>query len=654
MRIITTRRISQIFFLIIFTWFCFVATLGDAWWQLRGWPANWFLQLDPLVGLGMLLSTHTVYKGLLWGFVTIVLTVLLGRFFCGWVCPLGSINQFVGFLGNRKKSINEKAGVNRYHPGQSIKYWILTFLLAAATIDLVVYFFSWPQKNFTIFWALVIMVLMGIIVLTLLKIVSLPKQVILFIMTAALGGAMLSFFFRENRILASSLQTGLLDPIPLLYRSVNLVLLPLIDGMGLNFFSSPRFTGGVGLIGFIFLVIVFLNLKIPRFYCRFICPLGALLGVLSRYSIWRMGKSRNNCRRQCHLCETNCEGACQPSGEIRNSECVLCLNCYGDCASGLMVYQVSPSASGEIVAPDVSRRAFLVAALSGVVMIPTIRLNGSLASGWNPKLIRPPGTLDEKAFLRRCIKCGQCLRICPTNVIHPDVFKSGLEGLWTPVLDFRIGTSGCQVNCIACGNICPTAAIRPISIDERRGIKQFLDKGPLRIGTAFVDRGRCLPWAMDKPCIVCQENCPVSPKAIFTREHFQKVNREDKLWVKKADSLNIELEGAGLAPDQYASGDYYCRILGQPNRSPRRITGNTFGSLTIASNLPWKLPPRQGDRIEIQIRLQQPYVDIERCIGCGVCEHECPVKGKRAIRVTAENESRSREHTLTLAPVNRN
>ena len=104
------------------------------------------------------------------------------------------------------------------------------------------------------------------------------------------------------------------------------------------------------------------------------------------------------------------------------------------------------------------------------------------------------------------------MRICPTNVIQPAGFEHGLESLWTPVLDFRVGTSGCQHNCIACGNLCPTAAIRPISLEERLGKDDFASRGPIRIGMAFVDRGRCLPWAMDRPCIVCQENCPVSPR----------------------------------------------------------------------------------------------------------------------------------------------
>jgi ferredoxin len=139
----------------------------------------------------------------------------------------------------------------------------------------------------------------------------------------------------------------------------------------------------------------------------------------------------------------------------------------------------------------------LASAVSGAAAIPMLRIGGYLGDNWDPALVRPPGALSEKEFLSRCIKCGQCMRICPTNVIHPAGMQGGLEGLWTPVLNFRMGTSGCQFNCIACGNLCPTAAIRPISIDERLGKNRYAEQGPIKIGTAFVDRGRCLPWAMD-------------------------------------------------------------------------------------------------------------------------------------------------------------
>ena len=240
------------------------------------------------------------------------------------------------------------------------------------------------------------------------------------------------------------------------------------------------------------------------------------------------------------------------------------------------------------------------------------------------------------------------MRICPTNVIQPAGLVAGLEGFWTPKLNFRIGTSGCQFNCIVCGNICPTAAIRPLSLDERLGINQYADQGPITIGTAFVDRGRCLPWAMDRPCIVCQENCPVSPKAIFTRETFNTIRMHEELIVKTAGPLSIEFTTAVLVPDQVSSGDYYCRIEGQEDDRVRLIVENLAGSLSVSPQWPFDPPPLSGSKVEIQIRLQKPYVDPERCIGCGVCEHECPVKGKPAIRVTAENESRNRKHTLLL------
>jgi ferredoxin len=189
------------------------------------------------------------------------------------------------------------------------------------------------------------------------------------------------------------------------------------------------------------------------------------------------------------------------------------------------------------------------------------------------------------------------MRICPTNVIHPAGLVGGLEGLWTPVLNFRIGTSGCQHTCIACGNVCPTAAIRPISLDERLGQNQFAARGPIKIGTAFIDRGRCLPWAMDIPCIVCQENCPVSPKAIFTREQFNSVHMETTLIVKTANDHFIEFDTDVLATRRLATGDYFCLIDGQPDQQPRLIVKNTARSLTIALKAPWEPPPAVGNKV---------------------------------------------------------
>ena len=645
MKIITARRISQIFFLVLLLWFCVVTTLGKEWWQLRGWPINWLLELDPLVGLGTLLTTHTLYKGLLWGVATIVLTVLLGRFFCGWICPFGTIHQFFGYLGKMRKSTLEKAKVNRYNRWQIIKYWILVFLLSVAIADLVVFLIHLPENVPWVFWILVLCSLIAAIIATLRHIPVSPKRLFIYLVSGIGIWMALGVVFQEARIMSASLQIGLLDPIPLVYRSINLIILPLVDGSALKLSAKPRYYTGAWLIGWIFLTAILLNFKSPRFYCRYICPLGALFGILGRTALWRIGKSEAVCT-DCHLCEKDCEGACSPSAVIRINECILCMNCLDDCHHNQIGFRTLPSAAGEIVSPDLSRRQFVFSFVSGAAAIPMLRLNGNLSDNWNPGLVRPPGSLVEKEFLSRCIKCGQCMRICPTNVIHPAGLTGGLEGLWTPVLNFRIGTSGCQHKCIACGNVCPTSAIRPISLDERLGQNRFATRGPIKIGTAFIDRGRCLPWAMDTPCIVCQENCPVSPKAIFTRKQFNPIHLEASLVVESVSEDLIIFNTDALATRQLATGDYFYIIEGQPEQQPRLILENTDRSLTISRKVPWNSPPAAGDKVQILIRLQKPFVDPVRCIGCGICEHECPVRGKRAIRVTAENETRDPDHRL--------
>jgi ferredoxin len=456
----------------------------------------------------------------------------------------------------------------------------------------------------------------------------------------------LASFYAIDHMLGASLQTGLLDPIPLVYRSVNLILLPLADAGSMTINVSQRYHEGAWLIGALFAAALLLNLKIPRFYCRFVCPLGALYGILGRYALWRVGRKGDECS-QCGLCEAHCEGGCEPLGTIRVNECVLCMNCLDECRHRCISYSTGPSASGEITSPDLSRRGFALAMASGIAAVPVMRLSGQLESNWNPEVIRPPGSLAEPDFLARCLKCGQCMRICPTNIIQPAGLESGIEGLWTPKLNFRVGTSGCQLNCVACGHVCPTAAIRPITLVEKRGLQEHAASGPIRLGTAFVDRGRCLPWAMDKPCIVCQENCPVSPKAIFVREVFETV-RGGFLHVARSSDASLDLRETTLRPAQFGTGDFFLRIARDNSERRYPIGTNTDRSIILPEGLRLDDPLVPGSPVDIQVRLQRPQVDLERCIGCGICEHECPVSGRRAIRVTAENESRSRKRSLLL------
>jgi len=578
MKIVTVRRISQVFFFTFFLWFCIVTTAGQSFWQLRAWPVNWFLQLDPLVAIGTILTEHSLYRGLLWALATVVLTIIFGRFFCGWVCPFGSLHHFVGFLAHRKSPAAKKIQLNKYRKAQRIKYFILAAMLGMA---------------------------------------ALPP-------------------------ISATLQTGLLDPIALITRSVNLVLLPIADRAAFVTSVTQRFYEGAWLILAIFLGAVLLNLIIPRFYCRFICPLGALFALLARFAIWRIGRDKSRCI-DCRFCERACEGGCEPAGTIRISECVLCFNCRHDCEHELISYQTKPSPAGEIAGPDISRRGFALSLVGGIIAAPALQLSGGLGGNWLHKTIRPPGALPEPQFLKRCIKCGQCMRVCPTNVIQPAGIEGGLENLWTPVLNNRIGSSGCQLNCVACGQVCPTSAIRPISLAEKLGTDDFADLGPIRLGTAFVDRSRCLPWAMGRACIVCQENCPVSPKAIYTQQYYETI-RNGVFTIDHADATIIEIVEGSLTPGSFATGDYYCLFA---DNERRRITANTQSAIEIADDDITGLVV-QAAKIEIQIKLKKPYVDIEKCIGCGICEHECPVSGKRAIRVSADGETRNTNHKLLL------
>jgi len=520
MRITTARRIAQIFFFVLFAWLCLVAATGTRWFQWRGWPIRWFLELDPLAALVTVLTTHSLYPGLGWSLATIGLTLLFGRVFCGWICPFGAIHQFTGWLALRGRRPKQCIDANRHHPLQALKYGILVILLISA---------------------------------------ALPLQ----------------------RTSLAPLQTGLLDPISLVQRSFNLALLPVLNLGSGGGFGNSRYYSGAGLIGALFLAFVLLNALVPRFYCRFICPLGALLGIIGRAAPWGIGTRRAACT-ECSACDLNCEGACNPKGPIRVSECLLCMNCFEDCPTSQPIgYGPRPSPSGEITSLGMSRRGFVASVVAGIAAAPLARLSGSNANNWQAALVRPPGAVAEDEFLARCIKCCECIRVCPTNVLQPAGFASGWEALWTPVLNNRIGTSGCQLDCIACGHACPSGAIRRVTLEEKLGKGDFERAGPIRLGLAAVDRGRCLPWGMGRPCIVCEETCPVSPKAI---------------------TLEV-VEAVG--PDGAA------------------------------------------------VSLQRPLVDPARCIGCGVCEHECPLSGLRAIRVTADNETRDPNHAILLHHENR-
>ena len=165
----------------------------------------------------------------------------------------------------------------------------------------------------------------------------------------------------------------------------------------------------------------------------------------------------------------------------------------------------SEGVSSPFAAPALpSRRAFLWSAGAGAVFA-AVQLSGAHsllraeARGliWPADCIRPPGALPEPEFLGRCIRCGQCMKVCPTNGLQPSWLSAGPEGVFSPVLAARRGP--CEPDCNACGAACPTGAIRPLPLAEKQWAK---------MGTAVVLRDSCLAWAENRRCVVCEEVCP--------------------------------------------------------------------------------------------------------------------------------------------------
>ncbi|MGO8790306.1 MAG: 4Fe-4S binding protein [Terriglobia bacterium] len=437
-----------------------------------------FLQSDPLVAILDVLSSHALYRGLLWSLAILIPAFFLGRFFCGWICPLGTLNHFLGSWKSERKRGPERLERNRYKKWQTLKYYLLIAGLVLAVF--------------------------GGSLLGILDPISLTVR--------SLATAWLPAFNYALDAGISALRHSSAAPMPM--RSVSGVVQVALTEILLSF-RQPHFRQAF-FLGAIFIVLLALNLRITRFWCRALCPLGALLGIVSRWSILGLEKLPDHCN-DCNRCLLDCQGGDDPLPKTkwRKAECHLCFNCVGECPESGIRFKFFPATPTTVDTPSLQRRRALTGAAAGVALLPLLRSGPGFAAAKDPRLIRPPGALDEGSFLARCIRCGECMKVCPNNALQPALLEAGLEGLWTPVVAPRIGY--CEPSCVLCGQVCPTGAIWEITSAEKAWLPSSTakDAKPIRLGTAFYNRGRCLPWAMATECIVCEEWCPTSPKAIY-------------------------------------------------------------------------------------------------------------------------------------------
>jgi len=472
-----SRRISQVAFLLLFLALFRATEYGSG--SLHSSTLDFWFAIDPLVGATSMLAAKTIIIALLPALVLVAMTLVLGRFFCGWVCPLGTL---LDAFSRAVRPVARRTRRRLHLHGRrlrSVKYFLLAALVVLALFNVML--------------------------------------------------------------------VGWFDPFALLYRGLALAADPFVaqgadDLFGKLYMDAPDWVTAVseptyrflsdhilphqrasfalsGVAGGMLLAIFALELAERRFWCRNLCPLGALYGLLGRFSLVRRFpvKMCNGCGECADLCRM---GAFDAGGRFVPDECNLCMDCVNSCPRSIATFGTKKLRT-QPAPMQPSRRVFLAAAVSGVA----VPLASKTARAWTgnaaPAVLRPPGAVDSDRFTDLCIRCGECLKVCPTNGLQPTLLEAGWESMFSPRLVPRTGY--CEYNCTLCGQVCPSGAIEKLTVDAKHASDN-------RIGIAEFDHDRCLPWAENEACICCEEMCPVPDKAI--RLETVRVQNDAGEWIE--------------------------------------------------------------------------------------------------------------------------
>ena len=424
---------------------------------------SWLLPWDPLLLAGQVVGRDWAVLVIGAPLLLLALTFVLGRFFCGWVCPVGTALDLIrpiAFWQKPTQPAKAKVALARFNPfpaarNSPLRYYVLIATLAGGVLSL---------------------------------------QVL-----------------------------GLLDPLVVFHRTAT--------SLTANAFSlsQPPLRAWLSAVSFIFMGILILELWQPRFWCRNLCPLGALLGVFSRWSLVnrRVSEQCNSCGDCRRLCPMNAIPLKEPH-DTNYCDCTLCLECESACDKRGISFGLGALSGqrwqrdGQVRTAEGTPRlkghyAPVEGGVAGIRLSRRQVIGGVAAGGMGLALapltqltarrgvIRPPGALPEEQFIRTCIVCQECVRVCPTGGLRPTFLESGLAGIGTPQLIPRQG--GCALNPSCpdlCAQVCPVGAIRPIQPDQ------------IKLGLARVDRSLCLAWDQGVKCIVCVEACLVDAAQFFS------------------------------------------------------------------------------------------------------------------------------------------
>lgn len=463
---INLRRSVQLLCLLGFLWL-FLQTEYRGLDQLP-YPVSLLFRLDPLAALADLLAPGPFSWQSLWpALVLLLLTALFGRFFCGWICPLGTTLDGVGrVIGRSTGTLNR----------------------------------GWRQVKYLLLFGMSSAALFGVQLLGLFD----PLAIFLRSLT-------LSLYPVYNLLMNSAFDFTYQYQIPLVSPALN-ALYPFWRD-NLMAFYQPSYQLALFTL-LVFLLILLLDKVERRFWCKNLCPLGALLGLCSSHALLK--RTPDGLCEDCQICSSACRMTAVAMEGQRPGECIECLDCTSYCPQERVSFSLSTTGARQ-TRIDLQRRDLMVSLGAGALIAPTVKITPE-SHKLNPYLLRPPGAAAEDEFLSRCIRCGECMKVCIGQALHPALFQAGAIGLWSPLLVPRLGY--CEYNCTLCGQVCPTGAIKKLPVAEKR---QNV------IGLAVFDKDRCLPFARAEECLVCEEHCPTAEKAIVFEEKQVLVNSEMRI-----------------------------------------------------------------------------------------------------------------------------
>ncbi|MCF8262712.1 MAG: 4Fe-4S binding protein [Melioribacteraceae bacterium] len=409
-----------------------------------------FFQFIPSI-LKFIISPGFIAAGFL---VVLVLTILYGRVYCSFICPLGILMDIIRFI--KRKLLKVKREKFRFEkPFDKTRYSFLGLVL----------------------------LLIGL--------------------GSLFGIVILDPYSNFGRIV-----TQLLRPIFVFANNGTVLLLE----QGEIYSLKPIALGGWQPVAFFFSffflgLIIYLVWKKGRLYCNLICPVGTFLGLISKLSIFKIAVDESTCTG-CGVCEKVCKSNCIKSDEkyIDFSRCVGCFNCFDACPTVGLIYNPSLSKiETKELKTDNSKRNFLFSigafiASSSLVTKAQEKINVYIkneipVNRVNP--ISPPGSLGIDHMKNHCTACELCVSACPTNVLQPSFLEYGFTGMMMPRMDNFSGF--CNYDCKICGDVCPTGAILPNSLEGKKLVQ---------VGKAKFIKDNCVVYTQKTDCGACAEHCP--------------------------------------------------------------------------------------------------------------------------------------------------